>query len=354
MKNRKIRIGFIYQNTGGVGRYRIINPATLIEERDNDFEVRIMHESITNRDLEWMDIFVLQRLGDPWVLDVIDYVHKNGGKVVYDIDDYIESIPMWNPAQRYLHRGNKRYETIKEALKKSDLVTTTTEFLKNWLIGEGETEPYNKNVKIMPNYQSMKRIRKEQAMCGNRWEKDENTVRIVWHGSKHHQGDLSAILIPMIHILEKFDNVEFIMFGSPNRDFLASLPFEKVFFLGEVLYDWFYRTLWMINGDIALCPLLDVKFNYGKSDIKIAESAISGMVSVASNISTFQNLVENGEDGHLVENKEIYWISAISDLINHKEKRVSMQKKMEEKIEQKYNLDKKIVEYEKIYRSLLQ
>lgn len=350
---KKIKIGFVYQNTGGVGRYRIINPAMALEKRDNDFEVRMFHGALSNRDLDWMDIFVMQRLGDDWVLDIIDYVHRNGGKVVYDLDDYIESIPLWNPAQRFLHKGNKRYEVIKNALKKSDLVTTTTEFLKKWLMGEDGTEPYSKNVVILPNCQPMKGIRKEQEIFKNRWEKDEDTVRIVWHGSRHHEGDLGLILVPMVHVLEKFSNVQFAVFGSFNRDLLSPLPSSKVFLFGEVLYDWFYRTLWMINGDISLCPLLDIKFNYGKSDIKIAESAVSGMVSVGSDILTFQNLVENGVDGHLVENKDVYWIGAITDLINHKEKRLSMQKKIEEKIEENYNLDRKIVEWENIYRSLL-
>lgn len=350
---RKIKIGFIYINNGACGRYRIINPASLLEERDNGFEVRIFHGEISNRDLEWVDILVVQRLGESWAVDMVDYAKANGSKIVYDIDDYIESIPEWNPAQRYLHKGNKRYENIKTILKKADVVTTTTGFLRDWILGEENQEPYNKNVVILPNCQFLSRIRKEQEKCINRWEKRKDTVRIVWHGSKHHAGDLSLITIPMIHILENFENVEFVIFGTPSLEFISTLPSKKIFLFGETLYDWFYRSLYMINGDIALCPLLDIEFNYGKSNIKIAESAINGMVSVASDIITFQDLVKNGEEGHLVDNKEISWIAAISDLIKHQEKRKTMQRKIEEKIEKNYNLNKKIFEWENVYRNIL-
>lgn len=354
MKDRNIHIGFLYANDGAVGRYRIINPGNLIDQRDNGMEVRFFKSQIDHRDVEWCDILVLQRLGDPWAMDLVNLVHQQGGKVVYEIDDYVDKVPEWNPAYKWLHKSSDRLMRIRELMRHCDLVTTTNEILKDWILGRHHpnAQPYNENVVILPNCQHMSMIDYYQKQGKNRWEKGDK-VRFVWHGSRHHQGDLQIILEPLVYILGKYKNAEIVLLGSPPGEFLASLPMDQTYFLGEVLYDWFYKTLWMINGDIALCPLLDIQFNHGKSDIKVAESAVSGMVSIASDIVTFHEMVSSGTNGLLVENKNTKWIEAMVEMIEDADKRKFMQESMESKIRSEYNLDEKIVSWEETYRNLL-
>jgi len=354
MKERDIHIGFLYANDGAVGRYRIINPGNLIQQRDNGMEVRFLRGQIDHRDIEWCDILVVQRLGDSWAMDLVNIVHQRGGKVIYEIDDYIDKVPKWNPAYQWLHKSSDTLMRIQEIMRHSDLVTTTNEILRDWIMGAHHpmAQPYNENVVILPNSQPVSLIEYYQQSCRNRWEK-RDTIRLLWHGSRHHKGDLQLILEALVYILGKYENVELVFMGSPPGDFVACLPIDQVHLVGEVLYDWFYRTLWILNGDIALCPLMDIQFNHGKSDIKVAESALSGMVSIASKVITFGETIKNNETGLLVENTNTDWIEGLERLIDNEEKRKTMCKNMEKKIKDEYNLDKNIVLWEETYRKLL-
>ena len=175
MKDRDIHIGFLYTNDGAVGRYRVINPGNMIQKRDNGMEVRFLRGQIDHRDIEWCDILVVQRLGDNWAMNLVNIVHENGGKVIYEIDDYVDKVPKWNPAHQWLHKSSDRLMRIREIMRHSDLVTTTNQILKDWITGHHhpQAQPYNENVVILPNSQSVSLIEYYQQMCKNRWDKKD-------------------------------------------------------------------------------------------------------------------------------------------------------------------------------------
>lgn len=147
-KENSLNVLFVPSDRQGVGHFRSIWPAQLLQkEYDDQINVDINYQPDFN-DYEYLKQFDIvhfhRQLGDFEEHDKNFKILRDLGiKIVMDIDDY------WEPFQGHpLHKLVKQEKIdkkIEETLPKVDWVTTTTEIFAQ------EIRKFNKNVKVIPN-----------------------------------------------------------------------------------------------------------------------------------------------------------------------------------------------------------
>lgn len=251
---------------------------------------------------------------------------RRGIPVVYSVDDYLHGIEESNPGYETIHNSGENLETILDA---ADAVIVTTPVLRDSLL------PTGKPVHLLPN-----------AVDPDDWEarpRAGETVRIGWTGSSSHIEDL-RMLVPGLRRAQEKTGCDLVLQGlvemplaeqaeqarslmdrlEPSRrrtarafldlvDSLEPLRYNHVPFMETGL---FMRLLPALDLDIGLCPLLDTDFNRHKSANKFYEYAVTGTVTLASDVTPYRQ-----EVSARVANEPGDWAAAIEEFARNGELR---------------------------------
>lgn len=205
-----------------------------------------------------------------------------------------------------IEKNINRRDMLRAAFGRSDLVTCTTEELKEVFV------KINPNTVVLPNSIDLD--------CYPEANLVKKNVRIGWQGGVSHYRDLQFILPVLERLHKKHPDVEFVYFGDTIRfeSFLNHYPFlERHCFVNHETYPY---KLKLLNLDIGLCPLIDNVFNRRKSAIKWMEYSAVGAATVASDIPPYSKAITNFKDGVLVPNDEKLWEEALLGLISDRKK----------------------------------
>lgn len=244
---------------------------------------------------------------------VFKYFHDNIRKqckipIIYEIDDLLMNIPEWNYAHDY-YKENSVY--IKEMMKISDGITTSTETLKKVY------SEFNKNIVVIPNHLP-------KFLWGNTCSVTDldgflkrKRPRILYAGSENHfatkqlikkgikGGDFGQKLI---HFIRKTVNdYQWVICGGfPSElDDLKNNGIEYHGWTDILHYPAFLKSLEM---DICIAPLMSGVFNDSKSNIKMLEFTAIGCPGVYSKAEPYK-------DAYLVSETEDEFISNIERLV---------------------------------------
>lgn len=291
------KILFCSADADGCGFYRSYLPSKYLK-KEFDTEVSVgFSPSLIYKYLE-NDIIIFQRHYHPDIIKFIDIAHKNGKKVLFDIDDLLWNIPVTNIA--YRHWTKVMLENMNLLISKCDAVITSTEPLALYI-----KQRYNKNVYVFPNYIEDNFIEK----------KKNDKIRLLYSGSITHSGDFESGVVHAIkHVLSKYD-VEFYFVGYIPDEFNDFKYSDKVRFVKGVDIKEYIPTLQAINPDIAIAPLAENYFNICKSGLKYYENTISGAASICTDIYPYSKAINNGFDGFTIKNKGKLWIDIFERLI---------------------------------------
>jgi len=303
------------------------------------------------------DIVVFQRPSDPKKVAVIDLLKQAGKKIVFDNDDtYIPDSGV--PTQVYFNRGKKILKNIhynlNVALQKSDLATTTTEFLAE------EYRKVNPNVVVLPN-----------LIDPEDWEKplpnltDKTRIGIV--GSVLANNDFKPVISALKRLYERPD-VQIVIFGLPKNakkdSLLEQIYKPELYFWKEFKniewHEWvpqceYNRKLNELRLDIMLIPRDDSYFNRCKSNIKFLEASMCEIAVVAQGFPDKKSPYEvNKEDTKyckiVTDNSK--WYEVVNNLIKNKDERIQMAKQARKYVKKNYNIHTKYGLWEKAYRSI--
>lgn len=386
--NKKIKILVLSSDTAGVGHFRSIWIAQMIDENfSEDFYVEI-NPSPDFNDMEYFKKFDIihfhRQLGPYERMDEIFKTLKDAGVIlIMDLDDY------WAPPQTHPLYGiaikEKLAEKITKTLRKADYITTTTDIFARYI------KPYNKNVFVMPNGLDM-----TQQMWKDEDTKINDRVRISWIGGSSHYHDL-ALLKPSMKLLHNDSSLknkyQMIMCGYDVRGTITSIHedgsqhtrkispaetiwnrFEEIFtdnynpnivsaeyqkwlkryknepYPNENILNEAYVRRWTLPltqygkhynyCDINLAPLEDNTFNEVKSELKLIESGMKKKVLIAQDYSIYKEMLTHGETGLLVSKaaNEKGWYIQIKRVIEDKELREKLAKNLHEFVKDKYSL----------------
>ena len=343
----KVRVLAIPSDSHGVGKYRIIDPFTYIGDNHSDevhvdlvFDVPNENKFFDNYDIVYFHSFIHK--GESQLnLDRINWLKKEGIKVVMDIDDF------WRVDHRH-----PNYETFKrngysklraELLKSADYVTTTTPIYQKTiksLLGI-------KNVSVFPNAVNEKEPQFKPK------PKDSDLVRFGWLGGSSHLHDLELIKSGISTITQQYKGkTQFVLCGFDLRGNIVEqdqqtgqqrtrkiLPHESVWVRYEEMFTSNYGRLNpdyvkelkdysdLTNGkhqnyrrvwtkpittyasnynlfDVSLAPVKEHVFNYCKSQLKVIEAGFHKKALIASDFGPYQiDLVDAYERGGTFNDK---------------------------------------------------
>jgi len=288
--------------------------------------------------IKWADIIICQMFASN---ELIAQWKKMGKKIVYESDDYIESVPKTHSSYHLTQgwKGIKRRWKTHKAMKLSDgMFVSTPTLLEAY-------KKYQPKAVCFPNYLWLEhwQSQKERNYNGEK-------IRLGWAGSLSHQDDLEFVSPILAKVLADSANVKFIYIGQGGfgtgsewlqyvrgKDFFKEIPNERKEFLKGVSSDIWGRYLSTLQLDIGIAPLVDSPFVRGKSTCKYLEYSVNRIAGVYQRF-LYGSIVKDGITGLLADTPE-EWVTALEYLIKNPEKRKEIAENAYNDVIQNHNID---------------
>lgn len=254
---------------------------------------------VTLRHLQGYDVIVAQRWNKHEGLEVLRRARTPFSRLVYELDDDVFSITSenWNAYNLY-GRGDIR-DATEHAAQISDLVTVTTEPLAQVM------RQFSGNVVICPN-------------CIPGWvldlpRKSRERPRVGWQGGASHGVDIGLAASPVRRFLRRFPGWDLQLNGTDYRP-TFKVPADRAFYTDWIrINDDPHGYYASIDFDIGIAPVYPTTFSNSKSAIKVIEYGARGIVSVASDVPAYRDVITHGVDGFLVR-RDHEWLRYLSEL----------------------------------------
>lgn len=255
------------------------------------------------------DLIVCCRYSGPHPDAVLDYGRHKGVPVIYHVDDDLLNIPPEIGEKKHrVHNDPKRIRSVRQMLEGADLRYFSTPALKR---------QFRQQDFYGPAFVG-------QVYCTSRLHRvaEAGPVRRIGYMGFDHAHDFEIVLPALERYLERYEDVEFELFGSiPMPDSLARFGARVREVAPERDYQAFLKKLAARKWDIGICPLAQTPFNAVKANTKWVEYTACGMASIASRGSVYHACV--GEDrGLLVADDG--WFDALEHLTEHPQERLRM------------------------------
>ncbi len=258
--------------------------------------------------------------------EIVETAHRQGAKVIYDLDDYIFDTGMIDPVKidgiRSLGQDveylKEHYGDLGKSLQKSDCFTSPTAYLSN------SAKNFKDLSFVLPNgytYESYKK----SALLKRRQNKTDQYIRIGYAGGTlTHQKDFEQVVPALSNILKKHKNAKLTVFGKALElnEFDALIPYRdqieirKTVSFGNMPEE-------IARFDINIAPLEMTPFCQAKSELKYFEAALLGIPTIATPTEPYLNVIEDGINGLLAGNTDD-WYNHLDYLISNKKAREIM------------------------------
>ncbi|HEX3539643.1 MAG TPA: glycosyltransferase [Acidimicrobiales bacterium] len=269
----------------GCGHYRLILPAQALQQQGADVHIDTVGP-VVNWDRKWpgaddglppgpdvqyvslaqpveADVVVIQRPGRRWWADMIPDLHKQGVRVVVDVDDLFDGLSKSHVGHGSYRQTHVHHEWIDRACQQADLVTATTApLISRYGHGHGI---------LLPNLVPAAYL----AMSV-----PERPNTIGWSGVVGtHPGDLQTTEGTVQQVLAR-TGWTFHTIGPVEGVQQALRLREKPSATGWVMFDDYPYALAELQ--VGIVPLEDSAFNHAKSCLKAMEMAALGVPVVMS------------------------------------------------------------------------
>lgn len=350
-----MQMGLIPLSNFGCGYYRLFIPFHKMEKVYSNYHSQAMFTQLGNginvdeypilhKFIEDKDVIVIQRrYGEAW-LDFAKMCKEQGKKVVYEIDDCFEGIPLENLKLNAIHMTKpETRNSVIAMLRIADAVTVSTPELKEWVCKYVEEE----KVYHLKNTLDF-------SICPEPHygiQMDNDPIVVGFAGSESHKTDLRELqgALEIINTRMNSANASKVVFGffgfmlkefwnmHPNVKFKLGVPFLE-----------YPHMLSKLRFSIGLAPLKQCLFNQCKSELRFLEHAACGVPIVATDIAPFRRCV-NDQNGILVKNNHRQWVRAIHSLIFDSLVRHDMGVNSYNYVKEYYNIDTYVEEWNKVY-----
>lgn len=270
---------------GGTKQYRCRTPGEALRRRGWD----VAYVEDDSADFA-VDVVVLQRVIFPELPAIVAGLQQRGVTVVYDIDDWYDAIPDYNPARQNVE---PLLDVCHAVMGMADLVTCSTPELAEGYSRFGRTA-------VLPNYLDA------DLWTGNdAYRTKREHVHVGWMGAFNWRGGDLELLKPWVaDFLDDHPEVRFVAVGCGELlDYLGvpGLVSPKLYPEAD---NWVrpYEHLpamlaWL---DVGLVPLTYNRFNQAKSWCKGLEYGAMGVPAVASASREYRTFIRPGINGELV------------------------------------------------------
>jgi glycosyltransferase involved in cell wall biosynthesis len=286
-------------------------------------------ELVVRKDIlqvETAEVFILQRVIQDTFLPHFMKLKDAGVKQIFQTDDDLWNLPLWNPAITKLSFVDRNATTL--AMDYVDGIITSTQPLADVIDKKDKTT-------VLPNFIDPVAFHKKSEAFPYKLNDDQ--VVILWAGSSSHDGDLTQIVNPVVRLIEKYGNkVQFVFFGYLPTELaeFVRMPGQEVAHLkpryeGNILFipgvpiRMYHEVLMAIKPDIGIAPIADCLFNYSKSNIKYLEMTLAGASFIGSDLPPYQGIEQ--DCGKLIApDDEQGWFDALDEFIEDESLRKMM------------------------------
>lgn len=308
--------------------YRCIIPAMAVTSAGKI----VAHVSRTKIAREALDykVIVFQLDYSPATLRLAQQLRKMGKKVVFEVDDAFDALEEWHPGYAH-YKDSGVQEQIKSIMAEVDLVTVTTEYLKD------RYSALARRVAIVPNCITLSDWPKAEANT-------DGTHRVLWAGSPSHFGDLQIVGKALSTFAKAYPQVRLVFFG--RKPVGLDCDEKQIEFHEWAEFKDFPVKLADLKADVAIAPLADSKFNYAKSNLRLIQYAATGYPIIASEVGEYKKsntYVEGARD-------EAEWLSALELSLTPEWK--SKMKLKSAELAKLYDITQRTPEIEKVYLGL--
>jgi len=253
---------------------------------------------------------------------IIKIARREEKLVVFDLDDILLYLPEDHPDRQSTVFGSSLLPMF-QALMEADLVTVSTSKLRDILFD------YNDNIAVLPNCFDDNLWRLKPPVL----KTSENEILTIGYmGGNSHKPDLEYITPVLLDLIERYPKrIHFHFFGVQPPVEIASLTQVKWTLGKPYTYKDFSIFFQTQTADIFIAPLIDNLFNRCKSPIKFFEYSALGIPGVFSQLETYTDLINHGDNGLLASSLD-EWTNCLIQLIEDKELRFHMAKNAQETI----------------------
>jgi len=286
------RVRVIYypaRSTPAGSFYRCILPALAIRERSTKVSAHVAQIGSAREALDY-DVIVIQMTHTPQTIQFAKKLKELGKKIVFEVDDVYDRVEAWHDYQQRDFDLDLFYQMLGIA----DVVTVTTKYLASHY-----REHTREEIVVLPNYVLKHEFPRASA-------DPHEGFRVLWAGSPSHFGDLAVVGRALSAFAIAHPDVKLVFFGRKPVEFHASD--KQIEFHDWTDFKEYPNKLAALAGDVAIAPLADVPFNYGKSNLKLLEYGACGYPIIASNVGPYK---ETGQGRVVLCDKESDWTDAL-------------------------------------------
>lgn len=291
-----MRVLLLIADRGGCGLYRMIMPGRAVVGAHGDVETYVADgvKGKTYRDQDGVmqcvavqnpnaDVVVYQRPMNENLVATIPRMREHGCAVVVEMDDDIFAVRANNRAFFHVHPTTKPHENwnhLLRAVQEADWLTCTTPSIGQHY----KPGAYS----VVPNYvpRSITDLPRQQLAAA------DGRLVIGWSGTiKVHGGDLEETRGAVARVVQE-TGAHFHVVGE-SEGVRAALGLET----DPTSTGWLALPEYpnaLSHIDVGIVPLLDDRFNRGKSWLKGLEFASLGIPFVASPTPEYQRLAAYG------------------------------------------------------------
>lgn len=264
--------------------------------------------------LKHYDIIFSSYHPDPTAFTLMLALNRRyGTQFVMDCDDDMFAInpdnPFWNKME------HEHVYWMQRMIANNMWITTPSEVLAERFAARRPDQPAD-SVIVIPNYIN-------DDFAHPPFDNGDEVI-IGYCGGSSHYFDLhdSGVLPAIAKLMHENKNIRFKLIGMFSDVYT---PKGRTHFNPGVRGTRFLKELYpTMNFDIAIAPLNDNIFNWGKSNIKWQEATRAGSVFVASNIGPYTSL-KDGQNALLVkQNNEEGWYKALKKVVDNKKLRKTL------------------------------
>jgi len=292
-------------------------------------------------------IACVQRLASVQNFEAMQMFKKMGMKIVYDLDDDMWAVPVYNPAFKKMKAWLPGFNTC---ASHADLITVSTQHLKLAVKLElGKQCPPVEVVENAIDFEWFSPVR-------GPYRKDrDGRVVVGWAGTNTHEGDTKKIFELMKELLRELPELEFEVAGIKLSDqwgeFGDRVRQRDFVPVAEFAANW---ASW--QWDISLAPVEENAFNRSKSNIKALEAAALGIPCVMSDVGEYSKFVSGSWSlkESVLAKSPLDWKRKLTALIKDPVYRSRTGLMMQEVAKQNYDIRKRVDQWEVLFERLME
>lgn len=276
---------------------------------------------ITMDDIEWGDVFVIQREVDPFVVKLLEFLQAHGKKVIFEIDDLLCDLPYF--LKHHIESFERSRPYFEQVISKADAVTVTTQRLGAALAAEGG------RTFVIPNCAET-----HMSEFPAHTQVPANQISLMVASSDRVLVDF---LVPALKDIQGRLGVKIIAVGPPADKLIAEGLAVQAH--PNMSYHMFKSFAAAQANCIGLIPLDDSRFSSCKSAIKFFDYALAGVPSICSAVPPYADVIQDGVNGILSANTTQDWIRHIEALVSDAQLRHRISREARQMVETELNMD---------------